>query len=143
MSTHVTALQTEKQVISTHSVDVLCTQPCDTTGITPCTHEEADTRILLHVSHAVNQGYKRVSIRTVDTDVLVLSIKAAEILDDIELWIVFGVGKSVRYLPAHKIAVALGPDRCMALPMFHAFTGCNIQCHTLEAEERRLPGIPG
>ena len=138
-----TALQTEKKVISTHSADVVCSQPCDTASITPCTHEEADTRILLHVSHAVNQGYKRVSIRTVDTDVLVLSIKAAEILDDIELWIVFGVGKSVRYLPAHKIAVALGPDRCMALPMFHMPLLDAIQSHTLEAEVRRLPGIPG
>ena len=28
-------------------------------------------------------------------------------------------------MAAHKIARGLGPDRSIALPMFHAFTGCD------------------
>ena len=35
-------------------------------------HEEADTRILLHVNDACNQGYARLVIECTDTDVLLL-----------------------------------------------------------------------
>ena len=78
---------------------------------------------------AVKQGYNKVSIRTVDTDVVVLAVASAQRLNITELWIAFGAGKNFRYLPAHEMADALGPDRCVALPMFHAFTGCDtVSC---------------
>ena len=41
------------------------------------------------------------------------------------LWVTYGTGKYMRHLPAHEMASALGPSRCSALPMFHAFTGCD------------------
>ena len=94
--------------------------------LAPCTHEEADTRILLHLEDAVKQGYNKVSIRTVDTDVVVLAVALAQRLNIAKLWIAFGAGKNFRYLPAHEMADALGPDRYVALPMFHAFTGCDM-----------------
>ncbi|KAG0725800.1 hypothetical protein GWK47_037891 [Chionoecetes opilio] len=101
----------------------------DVSALAPCTHEEADTRILLHLQDAVQQGYSKVSIRTVDTDVVVLAIASANRLNISELWIAFGAGKSFRFIAAHDIAKALGPDRCVALPMFHAFTGCDtVSC---------------
>ena len=118
-------LETECQIISTHNQDVLCTLPRDVTSLAPCTHEEADTRILLHVADAVNEGHDKIQIRTVDTDVLVLAIAAVQELSISELWIAFGTGKNFRYLAAHEMALALGPDRSLALPMFHAFTGCD------------------
>ena len=108
-----------------HHKDVLCTQLRNTTGLAPSTHEEADTRMFLHVSDAVNHGYGRV-IRTVDSDVLVLAIAAVQQLSIDELWIAFGSGKSLRYLPAHEMAGALGPERCIALPFVHAFSGCDM-----------------
>ena len=37
----------------------------------------------------------------------------------------FGTGRCFRLIAAHEIARVLGPDRCMALPMFHAFAGCD------------------
>ena len=40
--------------------------------IKDCTHEEADTRILLHVVHFAKQGNNRISIQTVDTDIVVV-----------------------------------------------------------------------
>ena len=64
------------------------------------------------------------SIHTVDTDVVVLAIKTVECLGITELWVVFGGGESFRLIATNEIANALGPQRCMALPMFHAFTGC-------------------
>jgi len=81
--------------------------------------------MLLHLKNAVQQGHNSVSIRTVDTDVVVLAVTAAECLGIQELWIAFGVGKNFRLIAAHEIARALGPDWCVALPVFHAFTGCD------------------
>ena len=36
-------------------------------------HEEADTRVILHHENAVKEGFSKVTMRTVDTDVLVLA----------------------------------------------------------------------
>ncbi|KAF3848758.1 hypothetical protein F7725_015255, partial [Dissostichus mawsoni] len=46
-----------------------------------CTHEEDDNRILLHLGDVVKEGYSKVSIRTVDTDVVVLAVTAAQSLN--------------------------------------------------------------
>jgi len=104
---------------------VLCAQPRNTTALAPCTQEEADTRIFLHVSDAANHGYCKVMIRTVDSDVLVLAIAAVQQLKIDELWVAFASGKSFRYLPAHEMADALGPEKCIALPFLHALRGCD------------------
>ena len=50
------------------------------------------------------------SIRTVDTDVVVLTIKAVECLGITELWVALGVGKSFCLIATNKIANALGPQ---------------------------------
>ena len=81
--------------------------------------------MLLHVEDAMQQGYTKVSIRTVDTDVVVFAVAAAERLSIDELWAAFGTGKSFRFLVAHEMAQALGPDKCRGLPAFQAFTGCD------------------
>ena len=46
----------------------------DMTSLAPCTHEEADTRLFLHAGDAVRKGYRKLYIRTVDNDVVVLAI---------------------------------------------------------------------
>ena len=74
--------------------------------------------MLLHVEDAVNQGYTHVSIRTVGT----LAVAAAERLRIDQLWVAFGTGKSCRFLAAHEMEQALGPDKCRGLPPFHTFT---------------------
>ena len=45
-----------------------------------CTHEEADTRLLLHAVHAASNGCSGVVIRTTDTGVAVLAIALNECL---------------------------------------------------------------
>ena len=89
---------------------MLCTQPRDVAGLASCSHEEADTRILLHVRDAVKQGYTKVLFRTVDTDVVILAVTAAGHLDIDELWVAFATGKNFRFLAAHEMAMALGPN---------------------------------
>ena len=39
-----------------------------------CNHEEADTRIMVHIRHALEQGAETVLVRTVDTDVVVILV---------------------------------------------------------------------
>ncbi|KAK0150015.1 hypothetical protein N1851_009250 [Merluccius polli] len=74
---------------------------------------------------AARKGFKKITLRTVDTDVVVLAIAHVSELDIEELWVAFGTGKNFRYIPAHEIAKSLGPDKSKALPVFHAFTGCD------------------
>ena len=111
------------EVITTSGVDVPSPSPLETEGLTPCNHEEADTRIFTYVKHASARGLKKVLIRTVDTDVVVLAIAYAKQLELQELWIAFGVGNHFRYLPIHKITTYLTQQQCEALPFFHAVTG--------------------
>ena len=85
-----------------------------------------DTSMLLHASHATKHGHHSILIRAVDTDVVVLTISMAQGLKPgDELWLAFGTGKGFRYLAAHELAVSLGPEKALALPMFHALTGCD------------------
>ena len=91
----------------------------------PCSHEEADTRMMLHVFHAVNSGYNKIMIRTVDTDVVVLAINFQQRHPVMELWVVFGTGKNLRYIAVHELVSSLGPERAQGILFFRAFTGCD------------------
>ena len=104
---------------------MLCINHPDVSDLAPCTHEEADTRIILHLEDAARKEYKTVLIRTVDTDVVVLAIAAVDHLDISELWIAFDTGKNFQYCAIHELAKVLGPQHCLVLPMFHVFTGCD------------------
>ena len=61
---------------------------------------------MLHVEDAMKQVYTKVSIRTVDTEVVVLAVAAAERLSIDQLWVAFGTGKNFRFLAAHEMAQA-------------------------------------
>ena len=71
-------IETEKQVLGTIQSDIVCNQSRNVSRLTPRTHEEADTRIILHLEDAVTDGFNKISIRTVDTDVVVLAVTAAQ-----------------------------------------------------------------
>ncbi|KAK3749394.1 hypothetical protein QZH41_004867 [Actinostola sp. cb2023] len=131
--TMIGVLKYKKQVISTDGRQVLSTIPLDNIErLSPCTHEESDTRILLHAADAVQCGYTKILLRTVDTDVLVLAVACVDKLqqrDGIELWVAFGTGVHFRCIAAHEIARRLNPQVSSALPVFHAFTGCDtVSC---------------
>ncbi|KAK3698753.1 hypothetical protein QZH41_004049 [Actinostola sp. cb2023] len=87
-------------------------------------HEEADTRMLLHAEHASQDG-QRIVIQSPDTDVLLLCISHYDDIGCEELWFRTGVKDRLRYIPAHKISLLLGPRMCKVLPAFHAVTGCD------------------
>ncbi|KAG7177456.1 hypothetical protein Hamer_G016752 [Homarus americanus] len=117
-----------KQLVVTDKKQVLTVPPRKyTANLAPCNHEEADTRMMVHAVDALECGHRRILIRTVDTDVAILAVALAnersEVLD--ELCLAFGTGKNRRYIAAHQIAKALGPEKSRALPVFHAITGCD------------------
>ena len=115
-----------KELFVTDGEQVVCVPNQDTAILSPCNHEEADTRMLLHASHAASKGHNSIIIRTVDTDVLVLAVMVAEKVPEIQqLWLAFGNGKNFRYIAAHRIKDTIGPQKSLALPMFHALTGCD------------------
>ena len=59
----------------------------DLSSIAPCTHKDADSRLLLHVAHAARNGHQQIMIQTVDTDVVVLAVAVAQGLQpEDELW---------------------------------------------------------
>ncbi len=60
-----------------------------------------------------------------DTDVLVLAIATASMLEESEIWLAFGHAKNFRYIAAHSIAAVLGDDRSKALLFVHAVSGCD------------------
>ena len=117
----------QKTVMSTLEATVICNQTGeDLTSVSECNHEEADTRIFIHVRDAAIKGYSKILLRTVDTDVVVLAVYAMqEIRELTEMWILFGVGKKSRYIPIHELCNILTPEKCKVLPLFHALTGCD------------------
>ena len=131
-----------KQIISIAEEDVVSSSPIDTTGLAPCSHEEADTRLLLHVAQGIRCGFDKVIIRTVDTDVVILSIANFHQLCPTELWIFFEAEKHHRYIPAHQIAVNLGEEKCRALRFFHAFTRCDT-VSAFSGKGKSLPSTYG
>ncbi|MGH0116168.1 UNVERIFIED_CONTAM: hypothetical protein FKN15_074809 [Acipenser sinensis] len=61
-----------------------------------CTHEEVDTRIVVHLSYSLKTGNNKILLRTVDTDVIVILIgQMFNLLSSypvMDLCVVFGMG---------------------------------------------------
>jgi hypothetical protein len=114
-----------KLLIGTHGFNVKSSHVYNMSSLEPCTQEEADTRMILHAAEMVKAGYSRILIRTVDTDVVVFTIAFYRKLACDQLWIAFGAGQHLRYISIHDMASALGPQRSLAMPFFHAITGCD------------------
>ena len=69
-----------------------------------CDHEEADTRISVHVLHALQKGASRVNVRTLDTNVAVILIGIfhkilALFSSTTDFWIAFCIGLSQALIP--------------------------------------------
>lgn len=94
-----------------------------------CNHEEADTRIVVHIRHALERGAETVLVRTIDTNVVVILVgKLHDLLaynQRAKVWVAFGMGRHFSIISINSICSTLGEARSRALPVFHAFTGCD------------------
>ena len=72
-----------------------------------CNHEEADTRIVVHVRHAL--------VRTVDTDVVVILVgKLHDLLAYNQLskvWVAFGMGCHFSVININGVCSSLGESK--------------------------------
>jgi hypothetical protein len=64
-----------KLVVSTLEIGIVSSSTnYDSLLLQPCSHEEADTRMLLHAADQARARYSKIILRTVDTDVVVLAV---------------------------------------------------------------------
>ena len=75
-------------------LECLSSTDVDLSALTHSNHEEADTRIFVHVADAAKQGHRSIVVRTNDSDVVILVVSPFIQLGDKidELWLAFGVG---------------------------------------------------
>ena len=106
------------------------------TNLQPCFKEEADDRIFLHVNDMVKSGHERVTVITVDTDVVVIALYAFWDLQIKELYIEFGVGKSKQWIPIHEIAAELGKEVCRALLFWYSLSCCDTVCIAISRKRK-------
>ena len=113
--------------------DNVCKTTCSTNDMSllyPTNHEEATSRLFLHVKDLARQGSQKIAIRAVDADVLVLAVS---LYYDIQhkvnklrvVSISFGVRKDRWFFPVHEMFKELGSDKSIALRFFHSFSGCD------------------
>ena len=92
-----------------------------------CDHEESETRIMVHIRHALHHGAKTVLVRTVDTDVVVILVgmfhQFLSIQPASDIWITYGMGKHHKFLHINSLCERLGKSRLIGLPVFHTFSG--------------------
>ena len=61
------------------------------------------------------QGIRSIKLRTVGTDVVVITIDLLSRLNLNKLWIEFGPGKNKVFYPTHLICANLGSKKCKKL----------------------------
>ena len=85
------------------------------------THEEADTKLILHALDANVRWATKLFIFAQDTDILILAVRRYDRLPNKS----FFVPDQHTLISLHDIASTLGPLKTAALPGFHALSGCD------------------
>ena len=89
-------------------------------------HEEADSRMFAHVSHAMElYSPGGVTIWSINTDVAAICPRSMLLLDIKELYFKTGVKSKKRFIHMHAVSSETGHSISLALPVVHALTGCD------------------
>jgi len=102
----------------------ITTEKCMKEAQLNSSHEEADTRLLLHALQAAESGSRAVVINAEDTDVLILCLGLSSNIS-CSLYQKCGTKSRTRYIDISKLSQALGSGISNALIGMHAFTGCD------------------
>ena len=95
-------------------------------------HEEADTRMLLHVAYQARHNAKRVIVVSPDTDVFVLLVYHFSHMGVSEVF--FKTGRKsthadlTRFIPIHNVICKLNEEQTNILLSVYALTGCDTCC---------------
>lgn len=105
--------------------------------INNCPSEEADPRLIRHAINLGKRGYMHIHVKTVDTDVVVLSGTGTGVS---QFFIDFGNG---RFFDILEISLELGEDICKGLPFFHTLSGCDTTSSLLRKQNPSFGYING
>ena len=122
---------------------VISKRSCQTINhaIEPCDHEDADSRIVLHLYNAMKSGARNIVVRTVDSDVLVVFVGLfSHFHSDTNIWVAFGTGKFFRYYHINTINQVLVSVRSKDLLFFHSFTGSDTTSQFLGKGKKNSMG---
>ena len=88
------------------------------------------------MADAVQKGYKEVTIRTVDTDVVVLAVAMFRKIKPGEMWIALGSGTNLRYIGVHQVPVMLShcSTHSQGVPPFRPMFGAKPWNLTLSCQ---------
>ena len=102
-------------------------------------HEEADTRLILHIQCSIERsGTRRAIVWSPDTDVMILGVYFSHELG-IDILFRTGTKEKVRCIPLHEISANLGQELTATLLAFHAITGCDsTSCFKGRGKKRLL-----
>src|SRR6218665_1146320 len=94
-----------------------------------CNHEEAGTRLIVHVHRAIkHSAIKTVAVLSNDVDIVVIAVAVfADLQQDglQKLWVAFGQSNKRRWMPIHTLFEKLGKEKSRALLFFLAFSDCD------------------
>jgi hypothetical protein len=98
------------------------------TDLTPlkATHEEADTRIILHV---IDSRLDTVVVCARDTDVMLLLVAHFPRVSCRNLWMMAGTAQKRKYIPIGPVYHNLPANSVQSLLPFHALTGSDTTSH--------------
>ena len=119
---------TPNVVIVTKEEDAVSNRTINLAGVAPCSQEEADTRIFVHARHATEAGSKVIMVKASDTDVVVIAVSVMHELQELglqKLWVAFGQGQYLRWVPVHDLCCTLA-EKSKGMLFLHAFTGCDV-----------------
>ena len=131
--------ETMATIVATIGSKIVSNSSLEKLNIELCNHEEADTRLLLHVLHEADLGIKKSLHNNCWHGCCGFCTAAFFYFESLELWIEFGVDKYRRYIPTHTCAETFGRKLCSSLSLWHALTGC-IQFQASTGKETRLLG---
>jgi hypothetical protein len=89
------------------------------------THEEADTRLILHAIDCSRQSNaNNIVVSASDTDVLLLLLAHLSEINS-NVWMMAGTSKKPKWIPVNEVHTKLpeGSEQCLL--QFHALTGCD------------------
>ena len=106
--------------------DITRARPTEDIDPLKSNHEEADTRMILHVAYAVTDSPPSATvIQSTDTNVLTLCMSHFTGIGYNNLWFCTRVSDRQRYIPVHSIKEKLGERLWQSLPAFYALAGCD------------------
>ncbi|KAK3860097.1 hypothetical protein Pcinc_014329 [Petrolisthes cinctipes] len=128
LAVKVVRLATTNVVIVTKEEDAVSNSTINLAGVAPSIHDGADTWVFMHAKHATEAGCKVNMVKTSDTDVVVITVSVLQALQELslqQLWVAFGQGQNLRWVPIHNLCCTLA-EKSKGMLFFHAFTGCDV-----------------